>query len=458
MAVRNLIRTGVLDQVAKSFEVVLVAPFAEDPAFREEFEGSGIVPVSLPIEDAGLRLLARRVMLTALQRRAIREQKIDTLIIQEERLRRSRPWYHLLRSLLATADRGRLMESLARRVWQRGWAADAMYRELFARYQPAAVVSVHPYSPTDWPLLWHAQRRGVPTIGVVHSWDNVTARYVMPFPPSRLLVSSEELKREVLHYYSWLRPEDVVATGAPQYDLFVDPDRVETREQFLTGLGMDPERALITFAGGGEVLFPHEGKVAEMLAEAVEEERFCRPAQLWVRFYGDASTERNYQALGGRRHVRWEQAPAEFWGAFRVTHEWETGDGLQHYTNLLRHSDVVVCMASTVSLDSLVVDTAVVNAALDGPEPLHFLDSVRRVFFAFNHNRRVARSGATRTALDAEELIGYVGAYLAGATPPAELRRDLLAEVCGPLDGRSARRMAEAIVSFVQGPVRGAAC
>jgi hypothetical protein len=286
-------------------------------------------------------------------------------------------------------------------------------------------------------------------VAVIHSWDNLTSRGELPVPFKRVLVWSDHMRHDAVRLNSGLAIEEVAAVGSPQHDAFHDPALVRPRREFLAGLGLDPDRALVTFTGQG-IAAPDEADVIATLADAVAGDRLGRPSQLWVRFYGDETSKARVSAVDGRPGVHWEQAPAEFWGAFRVERTWNPGSDPAHYINLLRHSNVVVCSASTVSVDAAILDRPVVNACYDGRRRRDFFDSVKRLFFDREHYQRVVRSGGVELAFDDDELVAAVAAALQDPSRGAEGRRRLVHDICGPVDGHGRERISTALLNSLR--------
>jgi hypothetical protein len=462
MTVRNLVRTGVVGQLADSYRICLLAPFAADPAFRAEVGDERIAleelpyPVQLQGRLARLRLAVANRLLDSdrLAGRFARQHRLDTLRYRQykalEELRSASPARWLAREVGAAAwpppSSPGPRERWARRLRERAWAADRRIEALLDRRRPAALVCTHPFLPSEWPLLSRAHASGVPLVAVIHSWDNLTSRGELPVPFERVLVWSEHMRHDAVRLNPGLSLEDVVAVGSPQHDAFRDPALVRPRREFLAGLGLDPDRALVTFTGQGRAA-PDEADVVSALADAVAGDRLGRPSQLWVRFYGDETCRARVSAVESRPNVYWEQAPGEFWGAFRLERSWNPGADPAHYINLLRHSDVVACSASTVSVDAAILDRPVVNACYDGRRQRDFFDSVKRLFFDREHYQRVIRSGGVELAFDDDELVAAVAAALRDPSRGAEGRRRLVHDICGPVDGQGRERMSAALLA-----------
>src|SRR4029077_17441432 len=98
----------------------------------------------------------------------------------------------------------------------------------------------------------------------------------------------------------------------------------------------------------------------------------------------------------------------------------KAGDGLaiditvenqQHLADTMRHSDVVVNVASTIAIEAAIFDTPVVNVSFDGEAPSEFARSARR-YYRFTHYVNITRHDSVRVAEQPAELVEWVGGYL----------------------------------------------
>jgi CDP-glycerol glycerophosphotransferase (TagB/SpsB family) len=187
-------------------------------------------------------------------------------------------------------------------------------------------------------------------------------------------------------------------------------------------------------------LYPHHDHVLRVMANAVDSGRWPCDAQILVRLHprDDRSA---YAAFESMPHVIVEKP-------FRSTVR--AGDGLdvdvtvesqQHLADTLRHSDVIVNVASTIAIEAAIFDTPVVNISFDGETPSPWVRSARR-YYRFTHYVNITRHGAVRVAETPDGLIDEIGRYLADPARDRDGRRRVTIEQCQFLDGKSAERVA----------------
>jgi CDP-glycerol glycerophosphotransferase (TagB/SpsB family) len=121
---------------------------------------------------------------------------------------------------------------------------------------------------------------------------------------------------------------------------------------------------------------------------------------------------------------------------------------VQDWVNTFRHADVVINLSSTVAVDAAIFDRPVINLDFD-PEPGQpNQELVKDINHVWTHFKPIAESGGLWLVTNYDEMIEAVKTYLEKPDVHRERRRWIADFVCGPLDGRSGERIAEAILDF----------
>jgi hypothetical protein len=440
-AAGNILRTGLIRRLIDTPDapdIVLVSPLVRDEAFAAEFRHPRIrledLPAHRPVDLEG-RLLA-----------IVQAAYIDSGVTESVRIRRAEAvaagtirWIRAKR-LLAAALAPSMVRPRTRYALSDRWVAHPHADRLFDRYRPSLLVTSSPgLILSEVPLLRTAARRGVRSMAIDPSWDNFTNKLLPVRRVDRLIVWNDLMKQQALEWHGY-QPEEIRVAGTPQWDLYFKPGPVVTREAFFRRVGADPQRKLVTLTTTPRELYAHHDHVLRVLAEAVRADRWPCAAQILVRLH--PRDDRNaYAAFESTPHVIIEKP-------FRSTVR--AGDGLdidvtaesqQHLADTLRHSDVIVNVASTIAIEAAIFDTPVVNISFDGEAPSPWERSSRR-YYRFTHYVNVTRHDAVRVAETPASLIEEIGRYLADPTRDRDGRRRVALEQCQFLDGRSAERVA----------------
>lgn len=322
---------------------------------------------------------------------------------------------------------------------------DEHFALYFEKYKPDLIFAPNIFARMDRSLLRHAKCRGIHTVGMINSWDNITlAKYPFRVLPNKLITHNEIIKSEAVRYLD-MRATDVYVSGIPHFDHYVNSPRA-SREAFCSRLGISPKKRILLFAAIGETLNPTEWQVAQQLHDAIKEGTLPRDIVVIMRLH---PTERG--TMGKLR-------PDDF----LVIDDSKTSiAGTQTFTEILRgdmdrladslhHAAVLVTTCSTTTVDAASFDTPSVNIAYDGWEEKPFHESVRRFYTKhWVHYQPIVKSGGTRIVYSFEELLVAVNAYLKDPSLDRDGRKRIIDEQCYKLDGKSGERIGKFVVAFL---------
>lgn len=442
-AAGNMLRTGAVPRVLDvrpDIRVVLVSPLVKDKDFVREFTHPRIVLEDLPPHRPGGwegRLLA-----------FVQAGYLGSGVTESVRIRRQEAiakktirWIGTKRAVASVIAPSMLKPATRYRVMDRLVAHPAA-EALFDRYAPVLLISSSPgLIFSEMPLLRTAVRRGVRSMAIDPSWDNFTNKLLPARRVSRLIVWNELMKQQAIEYHGY-QAEEIRIAGTPQWDLYFRSGGA-SRDEFFTRIGADPSRRLVTLTTTPRELYPHHDHVLRVMIEALNAGAWG-DAQILVRLHPRDEVE-PYAEFQGAPHVIIEKP-------FRATVR--AGDGLaidmtaasqQHLMDTMRHSDVVVNVASTLAIEAAIFDTPVVNISFDGEAPSEWARSARR-YYRFTHYVNITRQQAVRVAEQPADLARFVAQYLDDPSLDRDGRRRMVLEQCQYLDGRAAERVTGFVV------------
>ena len=441
----NMLRAGGLlerlQEFDRTLQIVLLSPMARDAAFVREFERPGVRIIDQPAHvPAGLE--AR--LLSLVQAGFLSRGRTESVRIRMMEARAN----GIIRWLPLKALLGRMVTSV-------GFGSGSPYalsdrfvshpdmERLFDEHQPALVVCANPGLVfSEVPLMRTARRRGVPCMVIDASWDNFTNKLLPVRQADRLVVWNELMKTQAVTLHGY-RPDAVRVAGAPQFDVHFKAQLRATREEFFQRIGADPSRKLIVVTTTPRALYRHHDHVLRVLAQAIEHGPLSG-AQVLVRLHPRDEVD-SYREFAGVPHIIIEKP-------FRDTVK--VADGLaidvmpehqRHLGDTLCHADVVVNVASTITIEACIFDTPVVNISFDGSEDEPYVRSASR-YYRFTHYVNITNHGAVRVAESPAAMVEAVARYLADPGLDAEGRRRVVADQCQFTDGRSASRVTAAVI------------
>jgi hypothetical protein len=449
----NLLRTDVFRLLRESplvGRIVILSPLVREAPFREEFAGEKVAFETLEPHEPGF--LERRII------RVLQEKYVKTMPTESMRIRVARerelengrevryldrgglgaPKTKVVRALLAGVTKLPLSLPFLFRTLDVATLGNR-YADLFERYQPSLVLT-----PTtgiyfgEGPLMGRADKNRVPILAIDLSWDHFTTKTAPLRRVDGLTVWNETMKRQAVEIHGY-RPQQVCVAGVPQFDIYARPDSFTTREAFIRRIGGDPSKKLITLTTIPPVLYTYHDVVIDEILAAMRAGRFAGPTQLLVRVH-PRDDIRTYERFMREPDVIVEKPFKETIVAEGSNVD-PSRDNRLHLANTLKHSDVIVNVASTIGIEAAVLDTPVVNIGFDGHDEKPFLDSARR-FYVYTHYKPLVDIGAVRVAYAPAALIEEVAAYLADPSRDKAGRARAATDLCFRVDGQAAERVA----------------
>lgn len=119
------------------------------------------------------------------------------------------------------------------------------------------------------PLL-AAKQLEIPTATFIFSWDNLP-KATMVVETDFYFVWSEHMKKELLHYYPYIKEEQIFITGTPQFESHFDKDKLIDKEQFYKEYQLDLNKKYICYSGDDITTCPDDPKYLDDVATAVRE-------------------------------------------------------------------------------------------------------------------------------------------------------------------------------------------
>lgn len=323
--------------------------------------------------------------------------------------------------------------------------APLQLRKLFDEYQPSLIfATVIVNDQFDVPILLEAKRRGIKTTASTRNWDNFTTFGFLLMLPDVLLLQNEFLKDQAMRLHAM--PQDCIKViGFPHFDWYRKQEVIEPREVFCKKLGIDPAQKIILYGAMGDWLFPHEGEMAEVFEELMEEGKIGQKATMIFRAHPAFISP--LERMKKLKYVVPDKVLGQNFNT--VGDPLIDQDDLAHFINSLYHSDVVVTAASTVGLDAVVFDKPLISVSFDGKsKPVYWL-SCRRFQDHFTHWIDFMKCGGARRVNSREEFASAINLYLQDSRIDASGRERIRKRFATFSDGKSTQRLVETLLSML---------
>jgi len=445
-AIRNFVQTGALDVVASAVRLTVLSVVPDAASFKELNERyQSVLPLKGDPERYPVRVLRELLDMAhgrylwsaaARERSRLRDVEPTTLF---KRLKR---WgKRVACAPFANASGIRALERCERAA-SRAFCTTEQYQRLYRDVRPTLVFNgSHVRCGTAIQAIQTAQWLRIPTATFIFSWDNLAllGRIIPAY--DFYLVWNEDMKRQLLKIYPEIPRDNVFVTGTPQFDFHFRRNSYWSREQFCAKVGANPEQRLVLYSTGMPKHMPGEPLIVEQIADMLAEMNDLGSPQLLVRVNPRDRTRRFAELQQRRRDILFPEAR---WIGSRLP----TEDDNRMLTNILRHVDVGVNVASTISLELCMFDKPVVNVAYNPPGMADVRVPYAR-YYEYDHYVPVVAHGAAQLARTPEEMRAAVRQALENPGLHRAKREALMTWMFGDtLDGRSYERVAKVLLEL----------
>lgn len=308
--------------------------------------------------------------------------------------------------------------------------------------KPAFAVSTSFVVNTEWTLFRLLHHLGVFTYTHILSFDNLTSRGYLPIRRfNKFLVWNEKMADELQAIYA-IRSSQISITGTPQFDFHKHPRFLESREKTCSHLGVGGER-FILYCANHYALTPDEPKLFEKIVVAFKRNVELASYRVVLRLHPMDDYDRWADVLNRCPEVcvsyPWPHRNKNdiYWGE-------PTLDDVIRFSNMLRYSDLVLNIASTVSIDAAILDKPVVCVGFssDRSDPLN---SLYYDFHFSTHYAPIMDTGGTPLATDLDELVSLAEKAVRNPKELSKERAEMVRRLCGVPDGNAAARIVKCV-------------
>lgn len=289
------------------------------------------------------------------------------------------------------------------------------YTNLLTRYKPDVVISSSYWHPSVCLPILLAKDKQMPTVSFIPSWDNITSKSRITLPFDYYFVWGKTMKEEILALYPEIHTSQIKIVGTPQFDLYSSEAQRWTVDEFRRHYGLD-QRPVILYASGAPVTNPDEPKYLEVLLREIKFGNIKDNPYVILRPAPSDDINR-YSKVAG------------LYPELKISNpKWDTmssgplpEDPILLY-NLIYHSNVIVNITSTITLDAATLDKPVVNPAFDVSSPLPHGIPLWDFHFQFEHYQHVVQTGAARVSRDVSSFVKDINEYLQNPARDAHQR------------------------------------
>ena len=432
---RNILMTPVLNLLQKNSRIVILVPAFKKEYFVKAFASNQIEVAGIKYKLVKSDLFFRYWALVASKTRGL-------YIKHRSKFYQDKNFFSFLMSVLprylgATTRIGFWLLRFFNRLFfakRRG-----VFSDLFDQKNPDLVFATDIQNELDVRLLEEAKQRGIKTIGMIRSWDNLSTKGAIRVVPDILVVNNEIIKDEAISW-NFINKNKIKAVGIPHHDRYQKKPPI-SRAEFLKNFGFEnPNRKLILFAPIGNRYIRRntlDQKVLENLSQF--------DANVLVRLPpGDRVDLKEIK--NSKAQIVFDKTGVNFEGEDTKSNEIGEQDDISLWYSVY-FTDVVVTGQSTIALDAAVCGKGSVIIDFDA-ESRPYWDSVSR-YYDYEYYQNIIKAGGVTMAKSLPDLISSVKKYLADSSYNAAPRRQMILGQEYKIDGRSSERLAVVLLELL---------
>lgn len=424
---RNIIASPVLDLLlGLGFRIVLLVPEEKRSFFEQQFLRVGVV-----IEGVARKPSRSDTFLRYLALASVRTQTLAIKRMTE--MKGSGAW------LSRIIGNNPLWRWFFRRI--DSWLTPHdRFAPLFDQYQPLLVFSTDVQNENDVRLIHEARDRKIPVVGMVRSWDNLTAKGLIRALPDVLVVNNEIVKDEARRLHGV--PEAMIrVVGIPHYDCYILPPP-HSRDVFAKIGGLDSNKRWVVYAPTGDRYLGGANSIDREIIKFLNDE-IPQTHQLLIRMPPSDSVNMDGIALSPSVVVMRPGVQLSSSANIFKNNELTINDD-ELLRSTIAYAGVVIAGPSTIVIDAAVYDRPIILIGFDGAENRPYYKSIRR-YYDYDHFRPVMTSGGIRIATNFQELRDSLNDYMQNPHKDREGRREIISRECWKLDGQSSVRLLEVL-------------
>ncbi len=444
--VRNFLRTDIFHIISatKDVRMVFLAPKEKLEYYRKEFPGERVLfDIYKETRFFLIERLFRFIETASIHSHTITiMQKTDFVRTKGQKWLLIRLWWYGIRRLLWQFGRFRWWREVIRLSY---WLLPSRsFARALEKWKPDLI-----YCPsmvyTDFRLLKEAKKRGLKTLGMILSWDNLHSKTLLRVFPDDLIVHTDDTREQVVRYTNYPIARMHIS-GLPHYDRYFRRTDVISRDVFMKSIGADPAKKLIVYAVSGKAGLHIDMGIIKMIREAIEKKDIIEDAEILFRAYPryDFSMEKvrylthelGCVARPVMRHV----------GEGRDSWEFDE-EAISFLVNTLAHADAVVALYTTFFIEAAIFDKPLIAVGFDERAVSHW-DSAKR-FFEWDHLRELYALGGIRRVESRGELINAINAAFRNPKELHEGRMRIVERQSQFTDGKSGERVAGIILDIL---------
>ncbi|GMV77700.1 MAG: hypothetical protein AMXMBFR79_08350 [Chitinophagaceae bacterium] len=449
-SIRYIIRTGLLDEVRKFAQPVIVLTWNQEDLIDELKQAGYEVHIAPETKKGNLYVDIRKKIdywfvhfkLKSATRKYQNKYLSQYNSLKHNIITKARKWYNITKLYLP----GTIAKIFAQE--KKLLTTDTNYNAIekwVNQLNVDTVFTVTPFHAQEDLLLRACKNLGKKMITSILSFDNITKRGWIPVEYDIYMVWNKYNFNELIRIYPSINKEKIFIVGAPQFDFYFDSQNLLSKEEWMKLVGIkDSTKKIILYAGGPKSLFPNEPQYLKKISQAIDTGSIDSNSIILFRCHPVDVMQRWKDVVGESNNVVFDSS---WTGVQNLLHTNITLLDIKKLCSTLFYTDVHINLCSTMSIDGSAFAKPQIAPAFDyrGVKESKLL----KAMYYQEHFAPIMNINGVSIANSQQEMIDWINKGLSNDTSMIEKCKQVLEEIITYTDGNCTNRVVEVLKNSV---------
>ncbi|MCZ2222878.1 MAG: CDP-glycerol glycerophosphotransferase family protein [Chitinophagales bacterium] len=446
-SIRYIVRTGLLQQVQKLAEPIVVLTWKQQDLI-DELKNNGVEVHILPPAEKGSNYLNLRKKIDYwfyhfCLKSPTRKNQVKYLrqysSFKNNFKSYCREKYNILKMYMPNTIKKLFNEE---KILLQTDTNFSSIRSWVKNLNASIVFTVTPFHSQEDILLRACDAEGMKKITAILSFDNITKRGWIPVKYDVYMVWNKYNYNELHRIYPYTKQKKIVITGAPQFDFYYNKKYLLNKSDWekLVGIKNLQQRKIILYAGGPKSLFPNEPQYLKHIDEAINNGEIKGNPIVLFRCHPVDVLQRWKDVIGTSNNVVFDSS---WTGTQNLLYANITNEDIMKLCSTLAYTDVHINLVSTMTVDGSVFNKPQIGPAYDeiAPNKANLLKGM----YWQEHFIPIVKSGGLSLANSRKELIDLINQALCNPEPFIKLSQRIVEEIITYSDGQCTNRVMDVL-------------
>ena len=280
----------------------------------------------------------------------------------------------------------------------------------------------HIHNAISLDLMYAVKKLNIKSSTFLFSWDNLTSQGRILPNYDYYFTWNQKIKEDLLRFYPAIQKQNIFVTGTPQFDFHFDEKFINSKEKLYDFLEIPHHKKIVLYSTGMAYYTPKEHVIVKEIEKVLRD--IDDNLKLVVRIYAKDDNTEYYKLRENNKSI---SIPDHFW---ELNHLTPTIKDITLFNSLINHCSIGINVASTVSLDLVILNKPVINIAFNPPGENIYPNDYEKIY-DFDHYKPIIESKAISLVKNTKELVKELKTYIRNPSYLQEERKNLVNKFFG---------------------------